>query len=67
MQLVQWINEAGMSEGAKKANLLRKIIEVMIHQAPQTIPLYMENVLSFVSDKSTDVKKQVIAFIEELR
>ncbi|CAH2041674.1 unnamed protein product, partial [Iphiclides podalirius] len=65
-QLVQWINEAGMSEGNKKANLLRKIVEVMIHQAPQTIPLYMENVLSFVSDKSTEVKKQVIAFIEEL-
>ncbi|XP_068627947.1 symplekin [Battus philenor] len=65
-QLVQWINDAGMSEGNKKSNLLRKIIEVMLHQAPQTIPMCMENVLSFVSDKSTDVKKQVVAFIEEL-
>lgn len=66
-QLVQWINDAGLSEGTKRANLLRKIIEVMIHQAPQSIPTYIENVLSFVSDKSTDVKKQVVAFIEELR
>ncbi|XP_013136143.1 PREDICTED: symplekin [Papilio polytes] len=65
-QLVQWINDAGLSEGTKRANLLRKIIEVMIHQAPQSIPTYIENVLSFVSDKSTDVKKQVVAFIEEL-
>ncbi|XP_013162080.1 PREDICTED: symplekin isoform X2 [Papilio xuthus] len=65
-QLVQWINDAGLSEGTKRANLLRKIMEVMIHQAPQTIPMYIENVLSFVSDKSTDVKKQVVAFIEEL-
>ncbi|CAG5043566.1 unnamed protein product [Parnassius apollo] len=65
-QLIQWINEAGMSEGTKKSNLLRKIVEVMLHQAPQTVPLYMENILSFVSDKSTEVRKQVVAFIEEL-
>ncbi|CAH2090114.1 unnamed protein product [Euphydryas editha] len=65
-QLIQWINDAGMAEGNKKANLLRKIIEVLLHQAPQMVPVYMENILSFVSDKSTDVKKQVVAFIEEL-
>lgn len=56
-----------MSEGTKRANLLRKIIEVLLHQGSQMIPVYMENILSFVSDKSTDVKKQVIGFIEELR
>ncbi|CAG9583059.1 unnamed protein product [Danaus chrysippus] len=65
-QLVQWINEAGMSEGNKKVNLLRKIIEVLLHQAPQMVPVYMDNILSCVSDKSTDVKRQVVAFIEEL-
>ncbi|XP_047533985.1 symplekin [Vanessa atalanta] len=65
-QLVQWINEAGMAEGTKKANLLRKIVEVLLHQAPQMVPVYMENILSLVNDKSTDVKRQVVAFIEEL-
>ncbi|XP_046967815.1 symplekin [Vanessa cardui] len=65
-QLVQWINEAGMAEGTKKANLLRKIVEVLLHQAPQMVPIYMENILSLVNDKSTDVKRQVVAFIEEL-
>ncbi|XP_075976917.1 symplekin scaffold protein [Anticarsia gemmatalis] len=65
-QLVQWINEAGMAEGGRKSDLLRKIIEVLLHQCSQMIPVYLENILSLASDKSTDVKKQVIAFIEEL-
>ncbi|XP_045773505.1 symplekin isoform X2 [Maniola jurtina] len=65
-QLIQWINEAGMSEGKKKANLLRKIIEVLLHQVPTMVPVYMENILSFVSDKSPEVKKLVVGFIEEL-
>lgn len=65
-QLVQWINDAGMAEGGRKSDLLRKIIEVLLHQCSQMIPVYLENVLSLANDKSTDVKKQVIAFIEEL-
>lgn len=56
-----------MSEGNKKVNLLRKIIEVLLHQAPQMVPVYMDNILSCVNDKSADVKRQVVAFIEELR
>ncbi|XP_041981229.1 symplekin isoform X2 [Aricia agestis] len=65
-QLVKWINDAGMSDGPKKASLLRKINEVLLHQLPDMIPVYMENVLSNVTDKFTDVKKQVISFIEEI-
>ncbi|KAM3958748.1 symplekin scaffold protein [Aphomia sociella] len=65
-QLVQWLNEAGMAEGNKKADLMRKSIEVLLHQTPQMIPVYMDNILSCVSDKSTEVKKQVVSFIEEL-
>ncbi|CAB3227848.1 unnamed protein product [Arctia plantaginis] len=65
-QLVQWINEAGMADSGRKSDLLRKIVEVLLHQCSQMIPVYLENILSLVNDKSTDVKKQVIAFIEEL-
>ncbi|KAL4715815.1 hypothetical protein ACJJTC_006394 [Scirpophaga incertulas] len=65
-QLIQWINEAGMAEGNKKAGLLRKIIELLLHSASQMIPVYMDNVLSYVSDKSNDAKKIVISFIEEI-
>ncbi|CAH0755472.1 unnamed protein product [Diatraea saccharalis] len=65
-QLIQWINEAGMAEGTKKVNLLRKVIEILLHSASQMLPVYMENILSYVSDKSNDVKKQVIGFIEEI-
>ncbi|KAI5646227.1 symplekin [Phthorimaea operculella] len=65
-QLVQWINEAGMADGGKKAGLLRKIIEVLLHQASNMIPVYLENILSYVSDKFPDVKKQVVGFIEEI-
>lgn len=64
---MQWINEAGMAEGNKKAALLRKIIEVLIHQVPQMISTYLDIILSYSSDKSTEVKKQVISFVEEIR
>lgn len=67
LQLVQWINEAGMAEAKKKSDILRKILEVLLHQVPQMIPVYMDNILSYVNDKATEVKKQVIAFIEEIR
>lgn len=56
-----------MSEGNKRAGLLRKIIEYILHSASQMIPVYMDNIISYVNDKSTDVKKQVISFIEEMR
>lgn len=56
-----------MSEGTKKVNLLRKIIEILLHQGSDLIPLLLENVLSFGNDKSNDVKKQVVVFIEEIR
>ncbi|XP_045523080.1 symplekin isoform X1 [Pieris brassicae] len=65
-QLIQWINEAGMSEGGKRAGFLRRIVEVLTHQLSAMIPMYMDNVLSFVNDKSTDIRKIVIGFIEEL-
>lgn len=66
-QLITWINDAGMVEGNKKADLLRKVIEVLIHQVPQMIPTYLDIIMSYSSDKSTEVKKQVIAFVEEIR
>ncbi|XP_037873084.1 symplekin [Bombyx mori] len=65
-QLIRWINDTGMAEGNKKAGLLRKVIEVLLHQGSQMIPVYMENILSYISDKNTDVKKQVAYFVEEL-
>ncbi|XP_063385231.1 symplekin [Cydia fagiglandana] len=65
-QLIQWINDAGMSDGKKKTDLLRKIIEVLVHQLPEMIPVYMENILSYINDKNTEVKKQVVTFIEEV-
>ncbi|XP_026745260.1 symplekin-like, partial [Trichoplusia ni] len=65
-QLVQWINEAGMAEGGRRAELLRKVIELLLHQCSSMLPVYVENVLSFVNDKSTEVRKQVISFIEDL-
>ncbi|GBP32431.1 Symplekin [Eumeta japonica] len=55
-----------MSEGHKKADILRKIIEILLHQGSQMIPTYLDNILSFANDKSSEVKKQVIGFIEEL-
>ncbi|KAG6455912.1 hypothetical protein O3G_MSEX009451 [Manduca sexta] len=65
-QLAHWLNETGMSDGHKKADLLRKSIELLLHQCSHMLPTHLENVLSYVSDKSTDIKKQVVGFIEEL-
>ncbi|XP_047028073.1 symplekin isoform X2 [Helicoverpa zea] len=65
-QVIQWINDAGMSEGNRRADCVRKVVELLLHQCSSMLPLYMENILAYVNDKSTDVKKQVISFIEEL-
>lgn len=65
-QLVTWINDAGMAAGNRKADLLRKINEIMIHQTPESVPLYLDTILSWVNDKSTEVKKQIVFLIEEL-
>lgn len=56
-----------MAEGGRRAELLRKVIELLLHQCSSMLPVYVENVLSFVNDKSTEVRKQVISFIEDLR
>ncbi|KAJ8720016.1 hypothetical protein PYW07_012059 [Mythimna separata] len=65
-QLVQWINDAGMSEGARRADNLRKAVELLLHQCSSVLPQYIENILTYYCDKSVDVRKLVIAFIEEL-
>uniref|UniRef100_A0A2A4JBI5 Symplekin n=1 Tax=Heliothis virescens TaxID=7102 RepID=A0A2A4JBI5_HELVI len=65
-QVIQWINDAGMLEGNRRADCVRKVVELLLHQCSSMLPLYMENILSYVNDKSTDVKKQVISFIEEI-
>ncbi|KAJ8719394.1 hypothetical protein PYW08_011569 [Mythimna loreyi] len=65
-QLIQWINEAGMTEGSRRADSLRKAVELLLHQCSSMLPQYIENILTYYCDKSVDIRKLVIAFIEEL-
>ncbi|CAG9135473.1 unnamed protein product [Plutella xylostella] len=65
-QLVTWLNEAGLAEGGRRAELLRKAAEVLLHQLPALLPAHLDLVLSHAADKHTDVKKVVIGFIEQI-
>lgn len=43
-----------------------KIQEILLRKSPHLLPQYLQNVLNFITDRSTDVKKALVGFIEEL-
>ncbi|KAB0797876.1 hypothetical protein PPYR_08869 [Photinus pyralis] len=64
--ILQWINTASFSQNSKeKLDILHKLQEFLIRKAPSLLPEFLENVLGFTTDKSPDIKKALVAFIEE--
>ncbi|KAF7997379.1 hypothetical protein HCN44_005656 [Aphidius gifuensis] len=63
--VVQWLNEASMSQCEKvKTNNLSKIQEVILNKDIEMLPDYIDEVLAFVVDKSAEVRKTICSFIE---
>lgn len=65
-QIVEWINEAGVSTDLKvKVENIHKIQELLINQNPHLLDSFLDDVLAFQSDRNMEVRRTVVGFIEE--
>ncbi|EFN77112.1 Symplekin [Harpegnathos saltator] len=64
--IVEWLNEVSISsvEDVKVANIC-KIQEVLLNKESHLLQLYLGNVLEFAADRSAEVRKTIIGFVEE--
>ena len=64
IKVVDLLNAASMSEDSRVTNL-RQVQELICHQDPNLLDSFLDEVLAFQGDRSPDVRKTVIGFIEE--
>lgn len=66
MQIVEWLNEASMTvaEDIKVVNIC-KVQEFLLNKEPHLLQLYLDDVLQFSIDKTSEVRKTITGFIEE--
>lgn len=65
--LSEWLNNALMaSNNSTKLEYFYKIQEILVRKSPNLLTKYLPEVLNFTTDKSGDVKKALVGFIEEL-
>ena len=63
---MELLNEAALlTDEAKKVANLKKVQELIIHQDPALLDNFLDEVMAFQSDPSADVRRTVLAFIEE--
>lgn len=65
-RVVEWINEMMVAEPSKKCELLAKIQEVILGTCPELIEEFLDHIMSFAHDPHTDVRKQMIGFMEQI-
>uniref|UniRef100_A0A0B7BJ07 Symplekin n=1 Tax=Arion vulgaris TaxID=1028688 RepID=A0A0B7BJ07_9EUPU len=64
--VVDLLNTAAvMGKGADKIANLVKVRELIIHKSPDLLDNFMDEMLAYQSDTSKDVKKFIVAFMEE--
>ncbi|XP_055855155.1 symplekin [Episyrphus balteatus] len=65
-RVVEWFNEMMVAEPSTKCELLAKIQEIILGTCPELIEEFLEHILSFAHDAHTDVRKQIIGFMEQI-
>ncbi|OWF40642.1 symplekin-like [Mizuhopecten yessoensis] len=65
-RVVDLINKASlMQKDAQKINNLKQVQELIIHKEPNLLDNFLDEMLAFQSDRTVDVRKFVISFMEE--
>ena len=67
-KVVTLINEAQLKDardGEGRVKCLQQVQELIIHQGPFLLDNFLDELLSFMYDKSVDVRKFVLGFIEQ--
>ncbi|KAF5275676.1 hypothetical protein FQA39_LY06788 [Lamprigera yunnana] len=64
--VVQWISTISYSHNSQeKVDLIHKLHEFLIRRVPNLLPKFLPDLLNLATDKSADIKKALVAFIEE--
>lgn len=65
-KIVEWLNEATTSTDPKlKAENIHKIQEILVNQNPHLLDSFLDDVIAFQSDRTMEVRRAVVGFIEE--
>ncbi|KAF4519099.1 hypothetical protein B566_EDAN010521 [Ephemera danica] len=64
-QIIELLNEAAIGNDKTKVENLYKVQEMILNKSPNLLDNFLEEIIGFQTDKSADVRKAVVAFIEE--
>ncbi|XP_034233611.1 symplekin [Thrips palmi] len=65
-KIVEWLNEATSSTDPKlKTENIHKIQEIILNQNPHLLDSFLDDVIAFQSDRTMEVRRAVVGFIEE--
>lgn len=63
---MDWLNDATISTDPKvKVESLLKVQEIILNQNLYLLDSFLDDVLAFQSDRNMEVRRTVVAFIEE--
>ncbi|XP_037542194.1 symplekin [Nematolebias whitei] len=64
-KVVELLNQAALMPSDEKLNVLKQVQELIINKDPSLLDNFLDEMIAFQTDKSIDVRKFVIGFIEE--
>ncbi|XP_073177491.1 symplekin isoform X2 [Lepidochelys kempii] len=64
-RVVDLLNQAALISNDSKINLLKQVQELIINKDPTLLDNFLDEIIAFQADKSIEVRKFVIGFIEE--
>ena len=65
-RVVSLLNEASLSmDPVEKLTSLKIVQEILVHSEPELLDNFLDEVMGFQKDRSQDVRKFVVGFIEE--
>uniref|UniRef100_A0A8C5C7T2 Symplekin C-terminal domain-containing protein n=1 Tax=Gadus morhua TaxID=8049 RepID=A0A8C5C7T2_GADMO len=65
LQVVELLNQAALMGTEEKLTVLKQVQELIINKDPSLLDNFLDEMIAFQSDKSMEVRKFVIGFIEE--
>ncbi|XP_017296283.1 symplekin [Kryptolebias marmoratus] len=64
-KVVELLNQAALISTDEKLNVLKQVQELIINKDPSLLDNFLDEIIAFQTDKSIEVRKFVIGFIEE--
>ncbi|XP_028651640.1 symplekin [Erpetoichthys calabaricus] len=64
-KVVDLLNQAALTSGESKLTMLKQVQELIINKDPSLLDNFLDEIIAFQTDKSMEVRKLVIGFIEE--